>query len=215
MLTYASFPMPSPYNRIASQWEKARQGFRPGEEDYLSLLLDVLEPHALVLDLGCGTGVPNAVTLADAGHRIHGIDASGELLEIARRHLPESHFEQRQIETDEALPGPFDGAICWDALFHLDREHHEPLFRRVAAALRPGSIFLLTSGGSANDPFTDTMFGETFSYDAHPPEDTKRLVESAGFEIIRSTLLEKPTGGRNKGRLAIAARKRMEKGARV
>ena len=29
-------------------------------------------------------------------------------------------------------------------------------------------------------------------YDAHPPEDTKRLVEAAGFEIIRSILLEKP-----------------------
>lgn len=199
--------MPAPYNRIAVQWDAARRDFRPGERDYLELFQSSLQPNSLVLDLGCGTGVPNAAFLSDAGHRIHGIDASHELLEIARRHLPDSHFEPGQLEGDTALAGPFDGAICWDAIFHLERRHHEAVFRRVAAALRPGALFLLTSGGSANDPFTDTMFDETFFYDAHPPEESIRLVEASGFEIIRSSLLELPTGGRNKGRLAIAARR--------
>lgn len=199
--------MPAPYDRIASKWESIRQDFRPGERDYFDLLLNSLQANSLVLDLGCGTGVPNAVLLNDAGHRVHGIDASSELLKIARKHLPEAHFELSQIEDPSPLPGPFDGAICWDAIFHLERAHHEAVFRRVAESLRPGALFILTSGGSANDPFTDSMFDETFSYDAHPPEETKRLIEEVGFEIVRSSLLEKPSGGRNKGRLAIAARK--------
>ncbi|MEP4077409.1 class I SAM-dependent DNA methyltransferase [Haloferula sp.] len=199
--------MPAPYDKIASQWESLRKDFRPGESDYLDLLVESLNPDSLILDLGCGTGVPNAVFLNQAGHRIQGIDASEGLLEIARRNLPGSKFELGRLEDDAPLPGPFDGAICWDAIFHLDRRHHAPIFRRVAESLHPGAMFLLTSGGSANDPFTDTMFGETFSYDAHPPDETKRLLEDTGFEIVRSELLEKPTGGRNKGRLAIAARK--------
>ncbi|MGB6221167.1 class I SAM-dependent DNA methyltransferase [Haloferula sp.] len=199
--------MPAPYDRIASQWDSIRKDFRPGEKAYLELLLNSLEPNSLILDLGCGTGVPNAVLLNEAGHRIHGIDASTELLKIARRHLPEAHFESRRIEEESPLPGPFDGVICWDAIFHIDRKYHESIFRRVAAALSPGSLFLLTSGGSANEAFTDTMFGEVFSYDAHPPEETLRLITSLGFEIIKNSLLEKPSGGRNKGRLAMAARK--------
>jgi hypothetical protein len=81
------------------------------------------------------------------------------------------------------------------------------LFEHVADFLRPGAVFLLTSGGSANAPFTDTMWDVEFSYDAHPPEETERLLLKSGFEILRSSLLEQPAGGRNKGRLAIAAKR--------
>jgi cyclopropane fatty-acyl-phospholipid synthase-like methyltransferase len=199
--------MHAPYDRIAAKWDSFRCDFRPGEQTYLDLLLDSLGPESRVLDLGCGTGKPNAVYLNGAGHRVHGIDASSELLHIARKRLPESQFDLGKIEGNDHLPGPFDGALCWDAIFHLERKFHEAVFHRVAAVLKPGAVFLMTSGGSKNDPFVDTMFDETFSYDAHPPDLTLRLVEDCGFEIIRSSLLEKPTGGRNKGRLAVAARK--------
>ena len=199
--------MPAPYDKIASKWESLRKDFRPGEKEYFDILLESLASDSLILDLGCGTGIPNASLLSKAGHRIHGIDASIELLEIARRKVPGAHFELGQIEDETPLPGPFDAAICWDAIFHIDRKRHEPIFRRVADALRPGAIFLMTSGGSANDPFTDTMFGERFSYDAHPPEETERLLIASGFEIVRCELLELPQGGRNKGRLGVAAKK--------
>ncbi|MEM1084810.1 MAG: class I SAM-dependent methyltransferase [Verrucomicrobiota bacterium] len=197
----------APYDLIAEQWNSLRTGFRSGEESYLQLLLDSLSPNSRILDLGCGTGTPNATFLSAAGHRIHGIDASEKLLEIARENLPDATLEAGQLEGDQPLPGPFDSALCWDALFHLERALHQKVFERVAASLRPGALFLLTSGGSANDPFTDTMWDVEFSYDAHPPAETERLLTASGFEIIRSSLLEEPTGGRNKGRLAVAARK--------
>ncbi len=40
---------------------------------------------ARILDLGCGTGVPTAKVLAEAGHRVLGVDISEGMLEEARR----------------------------------------------------------------------------------------------------------------------------------
>lgn len=194
------------YDRIASDWNALRTGFRPGERDFLDLLLDSLPENASVLDLGCGTGVPNATTLATAGHRITGIDASRELLTIAATTLPGATLIQSSFEAVE-LTATYQGALCWDSLFHLPRRHHPQVISKLAAALVPGAVLLLTSGGSTQEPFTDTMFGHEFSYDALPPDETIALVKASGFDVIRAELLEKPTGGRNKGRLAIAARK--------
>src|SRR4051812_28243948 len=55
-------------------------------------LLERLRPGSRVLDVGCGTGVPTARGLADAGHHVTGIDISEGMLRIARREVPEGEF---------------------------------------------------------------------------------------------------------------------------
>ena len=194
----------SPYDLIAKQWDATRSGFRPGEETFLEAFVELLPSGGRVLDLGCGTGRPNGVYLTRAGLTWHGIDASGELLARARAHVPRGTCELADLKHYK-IPAELDGVIAWDSLFHLERGEQSALFRRLAACLSPGAPFLFTSGGSPQEPFSDTMWNVEFHYDAHPPDQLPAELQGAGFEVIRSHLLEEPGGGRNKGRLAVLA----------
>ena len=52
------------------------------------------------------------------------------------------------------------------------------------------------------------MLGESFFYDSHPPEILLRMLYDLGFESLVSEFMNLPTGGRDKGRYAVVARKR-------
>jgi len=194
----------SPYDRIAAEWDSTRTDFRPGEKALLDDFFQRLPGGATVLDLGCGAGRPNAEYLVSAGFTVHGIDQSAKLLSYARVHVPSATFELADVRSC-VLPEQFDGVIAWDSLFHLKRSDQSAIFERLAQALPSGAPFLFTSGGSEQDPFSDTMWGEEFDYDAHPPKLLPEELAQSGFTIVQSIMLEEPTGGRNKGRLAVLA----------
>ncbi len=146
------------------------------------------------------------------GHRVVGIDQSRELLGRAARRFPDATWIEADIGGPglefRLPPGRYAAALCWDALFHLPRELHEPLAAAVAALLAPRGRFMLTAGGSAHHPaFTDTMFDATFFYDSHSPDGTVALLERAGFRAILVEIMNVPDGKRDKGRIAVVAEK--------
>src|SRR5687768_11175610 len=113
----------APYDRIAREFSDARATLLPTDRKYLDLVLAPLSPRSTVLDLGCGTGTPIAAEVIARGHRVVGIDASAALLAMARARFPDQQWIHGRME-DVALGGPYDAAICWDAMFHVPREAH-------------------------------------------------------------------------------------------
>jgi Methyltransferase domain len=61
---------------------------------WLADLHQRLPISAAVLDLGCGCGVPVARFLANAGHRVTGVDISDVQIERARRLVPTGTFRR-------------------------------------------------------------------------------------------------------------------------
>lgn len=192
------------YDAIATRWDAAPRPLSDSALELIDHLLVPARPGELILDLGCGTGNPIAELLVSRAYRVSGVDQSAGMLAIARRRLPREDWVQATLETWQP-PGQYAGAIAWDSLFHIPREAHAGILRRVRACLSPGARLLFTSGGSANSAFTDDMFDETFFYDAHPPHTTLALVRECGFTIMHHTVLNPPTGGRDKGRIAVLA----------
>lgn len=195
----------APYDRIADRWVQFRPPLRTEEAGLIDRLLAGLSAGAAVLDLGCGTGRPIAELLVARGCRVTGVDHSAAMLAKARAFVPGARL--RQAELDAPLGETFAAAVCWDAIFHLARARHAAVFAEVARCLPPGGGFLFTTGGSANAPFTDTMFGQEFDYDAPAPAESVALVQAAGFRVREEVMLDPPRGGREKGRLAILAEK--------
>lgn len=194
------------YDAIADQWRNARRGFYGREEHYLTTFLAGLPPRALIVDAGCGNGHPLAAHIHSQGFRLKGFDQSASLLNQAKARLPDAQWELAQLET-YPFTEPCRGILCWDALFHVERSHHEAIFRRMAAALPLGGRLMITVGGSAHPAFTDQMFGQTFFYDSHPPDTVLSLLADIGFVPLISEFMNPPTDGRDKGRYAIVARK--------
>ena len=192
------------YNSIAQQWDTARSKFSGREVEYLDAFLDGLTVPSRILDLGCGTGRPIAEAFLERGHRVTGVDQATGMLELARKRLPGGIWIESRIE-DFVSAEPFDGIVCWDAMFHIERRWHKQLIRRMSGMLVDGGRLMLSVGGSDHPAFTDTMYGETFFYDSHPPDVELELLRAAGFEFVVSEFTNVPDGGRDKGRYAVVA----------
>ena len=194
------------YNAIAPRWDEARVSFIGRERMYVETFLQGLSVPSSILDLGCGSGRPIAEHILERGHYLTGVDQSVQLLDLARSRLPKGVWIESSIEDFES-GRQFDGVVCWDALFHVERSSHELLLARIAKLLRDDGRFMLTVGGSDHPAFTDTMFGETFFYDSHPPDKVLSILRGLRFEMLVAEFMNEPTGGRDKGRYAIVARK--------
>src|SRR3954453_5273757 len=114
--------------------------------------IDVLErlgglaPDATVLDVGCGTGrVTEALLALVPEGRVLAMDASEDMVELARRRLGDRARVWRQDVLELELDEPVD-AILSTATFHWVPDH-DRLWRRLAGALAPGGALEGQGGG--------------------------------------------------------------------
>jgi tRNA (cmo5U34)-methyltransferase len=100
-------------------------------------------PTGTILELGIGTGeTARRVGARHPGATLVAVDSSAEMLERARAAFPGADLRLARLE-DPLPSGPFDLVVSALAVHHLDADGKRDLFRRVAAALRPGGRFVL------------------------------------------------------------------------
>ena len=111
--------------------------------------LDGIPPDATVLDVGCGTGRVTESLLALVPHgRVLAIDASEEMVALARTRLGGRAQVWRQDVLDLGLPEPVDVIVSAAALHWVT--DHDRMWGRLARALRPGGILEVQCGGAGN-----------------------------------------------------------------
>lgn len=108
-----------------------------------------LPGSSAVLDLGSGCGVPVARYLANAGHRVTGVDISQVQIERARRLVPRGSFLRVDATELHLPPATFDAVVCLYALIHMPLAEQPRLIDRIASWLRPGGWLLATAGDAA------------------------------------------------------------------
>jgi SAM-dependent methyltransferase len=133
------------YQSFAVPFSETRQRLQPG----VFRILKMVEPEAMILDLGCGNG-ELARTLSRMGHRglYIGVDSSAGLLSLARANTSED-FPATFIQVDLSVPG-WERSVPqsnFDFVFAFAVLHHLPgsTLRRQLLRKIPG---LLTAGGS-------------------------------------------------------------------
>lgn len=148
-------------------------------------LAEQLPAGSRVLDLGCGTGLPTARQLADAGHRVTGVDLSAGMLKLARDNVPEGDFRRVDIADLEARSlGPFDGAAVFFSLLMLPRQEIPYALRMVHGRLAgDGPMALSMVEADVND-FAIPFLGNTIRVSGYLRDDLRRIVCEAGFEIV-------------------------------
>jgi cyclopropane fatty-acyl-phospholipid synthase-like methyltransferase len=174
------------YDCCAEAYAAAR---RSDDCEQLAPLLRELPDGSDVLDLGCGAGVPIARALARR-HRVTGVDFSRSMLALAQSAAPEARLICADISDVEFRPASFDAVVALFVLFHLPRQEHAGVFRRVWSWLRPGGLFLATLTESAAEPYTeDDFFGETMYWSNHGWTEYETLLQQAGFTILGGRII--------------------------
>ena len=100
---------------------------------------------AKVLDAGVGTAVL-AQKLYDGGCEITGIDFSAEMLETARRKMPDARLLQCDFTRGlppELMAERFDFIISTYALHHLEGDNQTAFILQLLALLKPNGTMLI------------------------------------------------------------------------
>jgi trans-aconitate methyltransferase len=179
------------YQTIAETYHASRLA----KEEINIARLDELRPlmpqSGLVVDLGCGAGVPVSRYFAERGYVVEGYDLSPAMLAIARREVPRATFEESRIEDLNFPAQSIDIVVSFFAIIHVPREFHATLFTRMFEWLPPGGAALL-SLGAVDDPewFDLSWHGVPMKWSHFDAETNLAMLKQSGFEIAFSEVEE-------------------------
>lgn len=135
------------YDLVAERYTEGAKRTRERDR-YTRVVLEFLPPGALVLDLGCGAGIPTTRRLARR-FRVMGVDVSGRGVELARGNVPGARFVRADMTALDVAPASFDAVTAFYSITHVPREEHAGLLRRIAAWLRPGGLLVAAMGAES------------------------------------------------------------------
>lgn len=156
-----------------------------------------LPDGARVLELGCGSGVPDTQLLAEH-YRVTGVDISGAQIERAQASVPSATFIQDDFTSLEFDPASFEAVAAFYSFNHVPRDLLASLFARVHLWLVPSGLLLTALGTGDTDAWAGDWLGTTMFFSSFPPETNRQLLRDTGFEIVLDevvTLLEPEPDG--------------------
>lgn len=128
--------------RRAAAADDTTENPRIGRSELIDRLVERLPGRGRVLDAGCNIG-RYAPLLVAAGFRYTGVDQSAEAIRLARERNPAGSFVHDFLWYME-FPEPFDAVISFAVLQHNTMPEKERILPRIAAALRPGGVLMLS-----------------------------------------------------------------------
>lgn len=132
------------WDRMARRYAKAKISDQGGYDRTLERVRALLDPHARVLELGCGTG-STALRLASGVQSYLATDISAQMIAIANeKHAVSSveglGFRAATVESLSFEPDRYDAVLGFNYL-HLVRDPQTAL-RQIHGLLVPGGLFI-------------------------------------------------------------------------
>ena len=195
--------LPDPKDVVRRGYDAISYRYRADDADdgryaeWLADLRDRIPERSAVLDVGCGCGIPVARTLADAGHRVTGIDLSEVQIKRATELVPGATFIHTDAAEADFVADSFDAVVCLYALIHMPLAEQPALLARIATWLRPGGWFLATTGQRAWTGTDDNWLdGGATMWWSHADTATYRTwIAEAGLTVVSETFVPEGTGG--------------------
>lgn len=151
------------WNNIATRYSRQPVEDPAAFERKIALTHARMKPDDVVLDIGCGTG-SLALRLAERGARVHGLDYSAAMIDIARakaeaqgvKNVKFHHGAFDETLTDFA-PASLDGVYA-GSLLHLVPDRAAVL-HKAFGLLKPGGFFVSSTVclGESWVPFTPVL----------------------------------------------------------
>ena len=171
------------YDLIAD-WYASERGEQTGVPEAVTLA-SLIPRGALVLDVGCGNGIPITRAILSSGHRVVGLDSSSAMLAGFRRNCPEVGAVQALVQSCPFREGTFDAAVAWGVIFHLKPDDVIRAFANISRVIKTEAPFLFTSGDVDDFDGKDGVMNDvTFRYFSHSIDNYRRVLDESGFALI-------------------------------
>jgi ubiquinone/menaquinone biosynthesis C-methylase UbiE len=145
---------------------------------------DLLKSKDRILEIGCGIGsVVNE--LSEKGHKIIGIDISGEAIEYGRKKYGDISLEVQAAETLLYEDESFEVVLSFDLFEHIAAiDKHISEVRRV---LCPDGYYLFQTPNKCSNIIYETLWTKSLQWrqyhpSLHSPGQLRRRMSRHGFE---------------------------------
>ena len=180
------------YNAIANRYLAERT--RDSED--VRLLNDFMERlpvSAIVLDAGCGAGIPISQKLSER-FQVKGVDFSEAQIELAKKNVPNATFLCEDMAKLDFPENTFDGITSYYAIIHIPREEHQSLLANFHRMLKPGGIALLCLGAEHSvEDIDENYLGARMYWSHYDTETYLKMLDECGFSILWSKRVEDAT----------------------
>jgi len=171
------------YDLIA-EWYASERIDQTGVPEAMALASSI-PLGSLVLDVGCGNGIPITRALLGENHRVVGLDSSGAMLAQFKQNCPEAFVVKGIVQSSPFADGVFDAAVAWGVMFHLNPEDAIRAIANVSRTLKRGAPFLFTSGDvDGFDAKESKMNGVTFRYFSYSVENYRHILGDHCFTLV-------------------------------
>jgi len=156
------------YNKNASSYAESTINLDISEQQLA--FVNQLPLAGKILDAGCGSG-RDLAAFKNLGFEAVGIDASKELVEIAKNNSKANVYEKTFDQID--WKNEFDGVWCMASLLHLNRTELKEALFNISAALKPNGKLYASFKSGEGESYDNK--GRFFSY--HSIKDLKDIFD--------------------------------------
>lgn len=184
------------YDELARVHREARTAVGEPGIDHVDAVARDLPDGALVLDAGCGAGVP-VLSRFDLAFDVVGLDLSREQLGRAHERSPTAGLVQGDMSALPFRDGVFDGLVALHSIIHVPREAHASVYGEFHRVLADGAPALVTTGTDAYEGGTPNWLGSGVEMHWSFPvaEETLASLRDAGFTVEEETRVPDEHGG--------------------
>ena len=197
LFRYGMSDLRETYNKIAGDWHKDHQDdswWVSGTDAFTAFL----KAGDTVLDVGCGGGA-KARYLAKKGFKVFGIDFSENMIEIARREVPEAEFAVMDMKDLSRFGREFDGVFAQASLLHITKKEVHSVFREFLSHLKPnGYLYVAVKEGNEGQRDEEIKKESDYGYEYerffsfYTIDELRQYFLDAGLAIVHEDVV--PSG---------------------
>ena len=175
-------------NKYSDFYRKSKKMNR-FEKLYFDTLINNLPKKSAILDLGCGTGMPYDLYLStNSGYDIKGIDISEAHINMAKKNISKGNYIKGDFTKYDFQNEKYDAVIAIYSIFHIPREEHNKLIKKIHKYLKKNGYILITMGVRETDgiEIEDDFCGNTrMAWSHYDYKKNIELINNNGFRIIK------------------------------